>query len=244
MLKYFIIGFLAQMIDGTMGMAYGVSARTCLKVFAGADTIVASAVVHCSEIFTSLASGISHYKLKNYDKGLLLKLLISGVIGGFIGSCVLTKFGNYLEAIIDIYLILMGIRIIGLAIRYHDKKKKDVKMLPLLGFTGGFMDAAGGGGWGPIVTSSLIVSGKDVKETIGSVNIAEFFVTIVETTTFLLFFQDFKQYTSIIIGLILGGVIAAPIAAKLCQKAPIQLLTGIIGGLLIILNAYSIIKML
>jgi len=244
MIKYIMIGFLAQLIDGTMGMAYGVSCRTCLKVFAGADSIAASAVVHCSEVVTSLASGFFHFKFKNYNKELILKLLIPGVIGGVLGTWVLTSWGNQLEIFIDIYLILMGIRIIIKAIHYNKEKEKKVRALPLLGVLGGFLDATGGGGWGPIVTSSLVVCGKDVKKTIGSVNIAEFFVTIAETTTFVVLFKDFKQYTNIILGLILGGVVAAPIAAMLCKKAPVRFLLATIGTLLIVLNIYALGKVL
>lgn len=244
MLKYIIIGFLAQLIDGTMGMAYGVSARTCLKVFAGADTVAASAVVHCAEIFTTFASGISHYKLKNYDKELLLKLLAAGVAGAVLGAWILSAFGSYLEVVIEIYLIIMGVRIIDKAIYYHTKEEKKVQALPLLGFIGGFADATGGGGWGPIVTSSLIAGGMDAKKAIGSVNIVEFFVTTAAAAAFVFSLKDFNQYNINIIGLIIGGVVAAPIAAILCKKAPVRLLLGVIGVLLIILNIYALIRIL
>ncbi|MBD5534765.1 MAG: sulfite exporter TauE/SafE family protein [Lachnospiraceae bacterium] len=240
MLKYLIIGFFAQLIDGTMGMAYGISARTFLRSFAGLDTVAASVVVHCSEVFTSLASGISHYKLKNYMKENLLKLAIPGAIGGFLGSWFLTSLGNKLEIFIDVYLIVMGFKILSKALKKEEHDDKKVHMLPLLGLVGGFLDATGGGGWGPVVTASLVSRQKEVKKVIGTVNIAEFIVTIVETTTFVIFFRGFKNYLNIILGIIIGGVIAAPIAAVCCKKAPVKQLMVLIGVLLITLYSYTL----
>lgn len=240
MLKYILIGFIAQLIDGTMGMAYGISARTFLRSFAGLDTVAASVVVHCSEVFTSLASGISHYKLNNFTKENLLKLAISGAIGGFLGSWFLTSLGNKLEIFIDVYLIVMGFKILLKALSKEEQKDNKVHMLPLLGLVGGFLDATGGGGWGPVVTASLVSKQKDVKKTIGTVNIAEFIVTIIETTSFVIFFKGFENYLNIILGIIIGGVIAAPIAAVCCKKTPVKKLMVLIGVLLIGVYSYTL----
>lgn len=240
---YIIIGFCAQMIDGTMGMAYGVSCRTFLKTAAGLPSAVASAVVHVSEIPTTLASGISHLTLKNVDYKLLLKLMIPGVIGGVIGAYFLSSAGDVLEPFIDGYLIIMGVVIILKAFKKTDKTPRDPGLYVIgLGVAGGFCDAAGGGGWGPIVTSTMVASGHDVKKTIGTVNTAEFIVTVAETTTFAALMVDFQSYLYIILGLVIGGVIAAPIAALLCKKIPVRPLLGIVGALIIGLNTYNLVR--
>lgn len=240
---YVIIGFCAQMIDGTLGMAYGVSCRTFLKAAAGLPSAVASAVVHVSEIPTTLASGISHLTLKNVDYKLLWKLLIPGVIGGVIGAYFLANIGDWFEPYIDGYLIIMGVIILLKAFKKAEDKPKELGGLVIgLGLVGGFCDAAGGGGWGPIVTSTMVATGHDVKKSIGTVNTAEFIVTVAETTTFIALMSDFKSYMFTIIGLIVGGVIAAPIAALLCKKLPVRPLLGVVGALIIGLNTYNLIK--
>ncbi|MFA6948585.1 MAG: sulfite exporter TauE/SafE family protein [Eubacteriales bacterium] len=240
---YIIIGFLAQMIDGTMGMAYGVSCRTFLRSVAGLPPALASAVVHVSEIPTTLVSGISHFAMKNVDKKLLLKLLIPGVVGGVLGAYFLCGAGDVLEPVIDVYLIIMGGIIISKAIRgKHDGDGKIGALVYPLGLAGGFFDAAGGGGWGPIVTSTMVARGGDVKKTIGTVNTAEFIVTIAETTAFAALVGDFTSHMPIILGLVIGGVIAAPFAALLCKKIPVRPLLAAVGTLIAGLNIYNLIK--
>ncbi len=241
---YIIIGFLAQMIDGSLGMAYGVSCRTFLKTAAGLPAPVASAVIHIAEIPSSLVSGISHMRIGNTDKALLKKLLIPGIIGGALGAWFVTGLGDRLEIPIDLYLILMGIFILRKAASKQIRQRNLGGFVYPLGFAGGFLDAAGGGGWGPIVTSTLVASGNDVRKTIGSVNAAEFFVTIAETTTFVVLIRDFLSYTGIIAGLIIGGVIAAPIAARICKKIPARPLMAAVGIVVIALNLYNLIRYL
>lgn len=237
---YVIIGFAAQMVDGTLGMAYGVTCRTFFKATTGLPSSVASAVVHVAELPTTLVSGISHLKLKNVLPRLLLPLIVSGVIGGVTGAYFITNIGGVLEPIIEVYLIIMGMRILLSAFRKESKKRKIGKGVYLLGALGGFLDATGGGGWGPVVSSTLIGLNDDVKKSIGTVNIAEFFVTLAETTTFVALMGDFSTYTEIVIGLILGGVIAAPIAAVACKKLPIKKLLICVGLLIITVNAYEL----
>ena len=239
---YILIGFMAQMIDGSLGMAYGVSCRTFLRTVAKLPSSIASAVIHIAEIPSSLVSGISHYKIGNVDKKLLPKLLIPGMIGGVLGAWILVDLGDRIAAVIDIYLIVMGIIILRKAIKAGEISHLSDKLIPPLGFAGGFLDAVGGGGWGPVVTSTMVAAGEDVKKTIGTVNAAEFLVTIAETTTFAIFISDFSNYGYIIIGLIIGGVVAAPIAAKLCSIIPARILMAIVGAVIIALNIINLLK--
>ena len=241
---YIIIGFFAQMIDGTMGMAYGVSCRSFLRTAAGLPSATASAVVHCAEIPLTLVSGISHISLKNVSKELLFKLLLPGVLGGVLGAWLLSDIGDKLEPFIDVYLVIMGIIILIKAFGKKDKKAKELKKaIYPLGFVGGFLDATGGGGWGPVVTSTLVASNHDVRKSIGTVNTAEFLVTVAETTAFAALATDFKSYVNIIAGLVIGGIIAAPISAYLCKKIPVKPLMIIVGILIVALNCFNIYKL-
>ena len=238
-LLFTIIGFLAQLIDGTLGMAYGVSSRTFLKTVAKVPAALASAIVHVSEVPTTLVSGVSHYKLGNVDTKLLKKLIVPGILGGVIGAWLLAGTGDKLEPFIDIYLIIMGIIILRKAFQKDNKSLNIDKAIYPLGFAGGFFDAAGGGGWGPIVTSTMVAYGNDVKKSIGTVNTAEFLVTVAETTTFMILIQDIQSYGIMILAMIIGGVIASPIAAYLCKKMPTKPLMISVGILIILLNIWS-----
>ena len=240
---YVLIGFAAQIIDGTLGMAYGVSCRTFLKTVAHLPSALASAVVHASEVPTTLVSGISHLKLKNVALDLLWKLLIPGVIGGVLGAWFLSGFGDRLEPFIDVYLLVMGVVIFSKAFRRQREQPRKVGAYVFpLGFAGGFLDATGGGGWGPVVTSTMIATDHDVKKTIGTVNTAEFLVTVAETTAFATLVSDFTHYWQIILGLVAGGVVAAPLAALLCKKIPVRPLLAIVGALIIGLNVWNLIS--
>lgn len=238
---YILIGFIAQMIDGSLGMAYGVSGRTFLRTFAGLPTAISSALIHIAEIPVSLVSGISHYRIDNVRKDLLVKLVIPGVIGGVIGAWFISETGDAVEIGIDIYLILMGLMILRRAFIKGISKGSIGRIVYPLGFAGGFLDAAGGGGWGPIVTSSMIARGEDVKRTVGTVNAAEFVVTVAESTTFAFMISDIGSYGTIIAGLVIGGIIAAPIAARLCKRLPEKPLMAAVGILIIGLNVYNIV---
>lgn len=228
------------MIDGTLGMAYGVSSRTFLKSFVGLPSALASAVVHASELPTTLISGISHWRLKNVDKSKLLHLTIPGIIGGILGAWFLSGTGDRFEKFINCYLILMGAIILRKAFQKESKERNIGNAIYPLGLAGGFFDAAGGGGWGPIVTSTMVAMGSDVKKTIGTVNTAEFLVTAAEITTFSILIKDIYSYTYMILAMIIGGVIAAPLAARLCKKIPARPLMAIVGCLIIALNIYNL----
>lgn len=237
LILYVALGFVAQLIDGTLGMAYGVSSNTFLRTIAGLPSVVSSACVHFSEIFTTLVSGLSHLKLRNVSRKLFYRLLVPGVIGGALGAYLLSAFSNQmLDLVIDIYLVIMGVIIFTKAFKRPSKPREYGAYAYALGFVGGLSDAMGGGGWGPIVTGTLIASGHDTRKTVGSVNAAEFFVTIAETTTFAAMVVDFKAYSTIILGLIIGGIIAAPLGAILCAKLPVKWMMRFVGVVIIALN--------
>ncbi len=233
---FIIFGFIAQMIDGSLGMAYGVSANSFLLTV-GLSPAVASASVHASEIVTTLVSGISHWKFGNIDQRMFLRLLIPGVIGGALGAYILTALdGNLIKPYISIYLLIMGIRILYKAFKptaEHDKEPKS-GLLVALGLAGGACDAIGGGGWGPVVTSTLISTGHSPRKTIGSVNFSEFFVTLAESLVFILTIG--LTNWKIISGLLIGGVIAAPLGALVTKKLPTKLIMIIVGCLIIFLQ--------
>lgn len=237
-----LIGFLAQVIDGALGMAYGVSCRTFLKTIAGLPAAMASAVVHCAEMFTTLVSGISHLTLKNVDGSLLWRLMLPGVLGGVLGAWFLSDVGDVLEPFINVYLIVMGAVILRKAFQKKQApaRKAGHYVFPL-GLIGGFLDATGGGGWGPVVTSTMLASGHDVKKSIGTVNTAEFVVTVAETTAFLVLLRDFMSFWPAILGLIVGGMVAAPFAAWVCKRCPTQPLLGVVGALIMGLNVYNFV---
>jgi uncharacterized membrane protein YfcA len=183
-------------------------------------------------VFTTFVSGISHFKFGNVDKQLFTRLLIPGVLGGSIGAYVLTNFpGDAIKPYINVYLLIMGIRIIYKALNEFQNVPKEIgNKIYLLGFVGGLMDAVGGGGWGPIVTSTLVAQGNSARKSIGSVNASEFFVTLAEAITFLIFLSITNW--KVIAGLMVGGVIAAPLAAFMTKKLdPKKLMLGV--GLLI-----------
>lgn len=232
------VGFFAQVIDGALGMAYGITATTFL-LSAGASPAAASASVHIAEVFTTGLSGISHVKLGNVNKSLFLRLLLPGIIGAVLGAVLITQFdGKMLKPYISAYLLLMGLYILSKAYRHvlHRKEPRHVAKLALFG---GFVDAAGGGGWGPVVTSSLLGSGSDPRTTIGTVNFAEFFLTISSATSFILLAGEPSTWM-MVAGLVFGGLFAAPFAALLCKKLSARTLLTIVGCLITLISAYNI----
>jgi len=236
-LLYVLIGFLAQLVDGTAGMAYGLSCRTFLKVFFGMPASIISAVVHWAEAPVSLVSGISHFSLGNVDRSLLLRLLLPGVLGGLCGVYLVVQIGSHFEHLISVYLLIMGLLILWRALRpsrpRHTVPKRFLIPLALIG---GFLDASGGGGWGQIVGGTLLAGGNDAKKTIGSVNVAEAFVTLVEAVAFFAMLGEIKSYLPIIGGLVTGGILSAPLAAWCCMKVPTRPLLIAVGVLIILCN--------
>lgn len=238
-LLFVLVGFVAQMIDGALGMAYGVSSNTFLLSI-GIPPAAASASVHMAEVFTTGVSGVSHWRLGNVDKSLIKRLLLPGLIGGVTGAYILTALpGDLLKPYIAIYLVIMGLVIL---IKSFSQEKPDravtTHVVPL-GLAGGFFDAIGGGGWGPIVTSTLMARGNNPRYAIGSVNLSEFFVTFAESVTFVITVG--LGYWRIILGLLVGGVIAAPLAAYVCKVVSPRLLMRLVGVLIILLSIRTII---
>ncbi len=215
-----LAGFLAQMVDGATSMGYGVTSSIVLQS-AQVSPAAISAGIHTAEMFTSGASGYSHYKFGNVNKKLFKALVIPGIIGAVLGALMLVWFDDthikYLRPAMAIYTLLLGIKIFSNAFRSMNEKKKFKRHGWLAGF-GGFLDSFGGGGWGPIVTSTLITKGRTPKYVIGSVSLTEFFVTLASAFTF--FTLIGVQNWQIILALVLGGVVAAPIAARLAGKLP------------------------
>jgi len=239
---YVVIGFAAQMIDGAIGMAYGVTATSVL-LSSGVPPATASACVHAAETFTTGASGIAHWKLGNVDRQLLWRLALPGAIGGAIGAYVLSEFdGDTLKPYISVYLLLLGLVIIWKALVKRSLEAPKPRSVAPLGFFGGLLDAIGGGGWGPIVTSSLLGQGATPRYAIGSVNLAEFFVTLTISTTF--FLTVGLSLWPIITGLIIGGIIAAPFAALAAKYVPAQLLMLAVGLVIIGLSVNTLVKTL
>ena len=233
---YFMLGgFIAQMIDGALGMAYGVSATTFLLSF-GVSPAVASMSVHASEIFTSGVSGLMHLKFGNVNSKLFKVIVLPGVIGSIIGAYILTEFESYnsiIKPIVGGYTLILGVVIIMKVIRKHQKRKQ-LKRVGWLATAGGFLDAIGGGGWGPVVSSTLIASGKNPRLVIGSVNLAEFFVSLASSFTFFTLIGGSGWQT--ILGLILGGVVAAPIAVHLSKKLNVKAMMIFVGIVVIIVS--------
>ena len=239
-LYYIAGGFIAQMIDGALGMAYGVTATTFL-LSVGITPAAASASVHASEVFTSGVSGYMHLKFGNVNSKLFKTLVIPGIIGAILGAYVLSSLEEYsslIKPIVSIYTLFLGVIIIRKAL-IKRIEKRPLKRVGVLALFGGYLDSIGGGGWGPIVSSTLIASGRHPKYTIGSVNLTEFFVSLASSITF--FTVIGLGYWQVIIGLILGGVVAAPIAAKLANKLPVKSMMILVGMVIIIVSLRQII---
>ncbi len=241
-LIFLLIGIFAQLVDSTLGMGYGATSTTFLLSF-GVHPATSSMGVHVAEMFTTGASAISHYRFKNINKKLVLNLVIPGVAGSITGAYLLADVidGDLIKPYIAIYMIILAVIIIIKGLRKTIQKKK-TKRLGGLAVFGGFMDSIGGGGWGPIVTSTLMGRGRDPRYTIGSVNTAEFAIAFASGITFVLF-EGINGW-QVIAGLIIGGVIAAPIGAYLVNKIPRKPITVLIGLLLIFLSLRTLVKLL
>lgn len=234
-----LVGFLAQVIDGALGMAYGVTATTFLLA-GGTSPAMASASVHIAEIFTTGISGMAHARLGNVDRRLFLRLLLPGVTGAVLGAWVITTVdGDALKPWVTGYLVLMGVHILFKAVRRRARSRPRLRHVGKLALFGGFVDAAGGGGWGPVVTSTLLGSGNDPRTTIGSVNFAEFFLTLATGASFL--FLVGAGPWPVVAGLILGGWFAAPLAAVLCRHLPARTLLLLVGILVTGLGLFNLL---
>lgn len=239
---FFLVGVLAQAVDGALGMAFGVTATTVMLSF-GTSPGQASAMVHIAEIFTTAASGASHWWHRNVDWSIARRIAVPGVIGGILGATVLANVdGKVIAPFVTAYLASMGVLILMRALSLFAKLSPAQRSLPVIGFAGGLMDAIGGGGWGPIVTSTLVGSGHVPRFVIGTVNLTEFLVTVATSTTFIvtLGVADLAP----VIPLILGGLVSAPFAGYLVRVVPTQALMLMVGVLIILLSVRSFARLL
>ncbi len=237
---YILVGLGAQLVDGTLGMAYGATSTSFLLSL-GVPPAVSSTSVHVAEMFTTGASAISHFKFKNINKKLFKNLLIPGVLGSITGAYLLSDWinGDIIKPYISAYMIILGVVIIRKGLQRKVEKKR-TKRLGVLAVFGGFMDAVGGGGWGPIVTSSLLGRGRDPRYTIGSVNAAEFAVSFSSGVTFLIF--EGVNSWQVVLGLIIGGVIASPFGAILVNRVKRKPMMILVGVLVVLISLRTILK--
>lgn len=245
LLPFIGVGFFAQLIDGALGMAFGVITNTLLVSVMGIAPARASASVHLVESFTTAASAISHTLHKNVNWKLFARLVIPGVIGGVTGAYLLANIdAKAARPFVMTYLAGVGIYLLWRAWEMtHHHEHKTAKFVEPLGLVGGFLDAAGGGGWGPIVTSNLLVQGVEPRQTIGTVNTAEFFLTTVISLTFIATI-GLQAFTIATIGLIIGGLLAAPLGAVLAKRIPAKRLLYMVGTVLTLTSLYSLYKAL
>jgi uncharacterized membrane protein YfcA len=237
-LTYVAAGFAAQLIDGALGMAYGVTA-TSLSMSAGVPPAAASATVHAAEYFTTGTSALSHRAFGNVHGPLFRKLLIPGILGAILGAFILSSFpGEAIRPYIASYLALMGIVIVIKSFREFPPRNVTTHLAPL-GFFGAFADSVGGGGWGPIVASTLIARGNDVRRTVGSINAVEFFVTLASSVTFILMLG--LTHWRIVAGLAIGGALAAPLGAWACKRIPVKPFMFLVGILIVALSTRTLL---
>lgn len=237
-----LVGFIAQLIDGLLGMGYGLSSTVALLSI-GVPLPAISGSIHTAEMFSSGVSGFSHYKFGNVNKKLLKFLIIPGVIGAVIGAVLLSKFSdeysNIIKPFLATYTFLLGVRILHKAFG-RKQKTKQIKNVGWLAFLGGFLDSFGGGGWGPLVTSTLISKGKTPRFVIGTVSLSEFFITFSSALTFFAFLG--LSHWQVILGLVVGGTMAAPFAARLAGKLPMKVMLISVGVLVIIWSLNILVK--
>lgn len=245
MIPFIGVGFLAQLVDGALGMAFGVITNTLLVSIIGLPPARASASVHVVESFTTAASAISHILHKNVDWHLFRRLAIPGVIGGVLGAYVLANIhADAAKPFVMGYLTCIGLYLLWRAWEMdHHIEHKPAKYVAPLGLLGGFLDAAGGGGWGPVVTSNLLVQGTEPRKTIGTVNTAEFFLTTTVSLTFVATI-GLEAFTIAAVGLIIGGLMAAPMGAALAKRFPAKTLLFMVGIVLTATSLFSLYKAL
>jgi uncharacterized membrane protein YfcA len=244
-----VVGLIAQLVDGSLGMAYGVTSQSLLLTV-GIAPALASASVHIAEVGTTAASGASHWRFGNVDWSKVWPLAIPGAVGAFLGAMVLSTFitAEAAEPIVAIFLFALGVFVIArFSFRRHQRPVQ-VRPVPRtflgpLGLIAGFLDAAGGGGWGPISTPTLLSSGRmEPRKIIGTVDTSEFLVALSASIGFL-FALSFAEIPWTVVGaLLLGGVIAAPIAAYIVRILPARILGSAVGGLILVTNMKTFLE--
>lgn len=239
LLPFIAIGFAAQAVDGALGMAFGVISNTLLVGVLGVPPALASQRVHAVECFTTATSGISHLLHGNIDKVLFFKLLIPGMIGGILGAYVLTSLdAEVVKPFVLAYLTAIGLMLLWRGIKYPPQTRP-AKVVAPLGLIGGFLDAAGGGGWGPVVTSNLLIQGADPRKVVGTVNAVEFFLTVTISVTFI-YHLGFADLAGATLGLLIGGIAAAPFGALAAKYIPAKPMLVVVGIVLTATSAFGV----
>ena len=243
LLPFILIGFAAQLVDGALGMAFGVICNTLLVAVLGVPPATASARIHVVEIFTTGASGLSHLFHGNIDWPLFFRLLVPGVIGGVLGAYVLTSLhADVVKPFVLGYLVLIGIWLLVRGVLYPPKISKPKVVAPLA-VVGGFLDAAGGGGWGPVVTSNLLVQGGEPRKIVGTVNSVEFFLAVAVSIAFI-WNLGFEEILGPTLGLIIGGVAAAPLGAYMAKRFSPKVMLVMVGVVLTATSAFGLYRAL
>lgn len=241
LLPFIAVGFAAQVVDGALGMAFGVISNTLLVGVMGVPPALASQRVHIVECFTTATSGISHLLHGNIDKKLFFRLLLPGVVGGVIGAYVLSNLdAGVVKPFVLLYLTAIGLYILVRGLLYPPKIK-EAKFIAPLGLFGGFLDAAGGGGWGPVVTSNLLIQGADPRKVVGTVNAVEFFLTLTVSAAFI-YHLGVADLAGATLGLLIGGIAAAPIGAWAAKHFNPKVMLILVGIVLTLTSAYGVYR--
>jgi uncharacterized membrane protein YfcA len=239
LLPFIAVGFAAQLVDGALGMAFGVISSTLLVGVLGVPPALASQRVHVVEVFTTGVSGISHLIHRNIDGKLFLRLVVPGMIGGFAGAYLLSSIdAAIVKPFVLLYLTAIGLYLLIRGFMYPPKLK-EAKVIAPLGLVGGFLDAAGGGGWGPVVTSNLLIQGADPRKVVGTVNSAEFFLTVTISAAFI-WHLGVADLAGATLGLLIGGLLAAPIGAWAAKHFPAKQMLILVGFVLTATSAYGV----
>ena len=244
-----IVGLIAQLVDGSLGMAYGVTSTTLLLAV-GISPALASASVHIAEVGTCAMSGVSHWRFGNVDWSKIVWLAVPGAIGAFLGAVVLVSVitAEAAEPIVAVFLFSLGIFILArFSFRRHERPVRERPIpktfISPLGFVAGFLDAAGGGGWGPISTPTLLSSGRmQPRKVIGTVDTSEFLVAFAASVGFLISLSFADIPWQLVGALLLGGLIAAPIAAWIVRILPARIMGTAVGGFILIVNMKTFLE--
>jgi uncharacterized membrane protein YfcA len=239
---YIALGFAAQLVDGALGMAYGLIATSVLLA-SGAPPALSSASVHAAEVVTTGLAGASHVWHQNVDWRTFRRLAVAGVVGGVTGAYILTELPEKpVKVFVTLYLFGMALLILRRIISGGSVERKPVRVIVPIGVAGGFLDAIGGGGWGPMVNSTLIARGETARISIGSVSLAEFLVTAAISATFVMTL-DLASYGQVVLGLIIGGALAAPFAGWFSRVLPQQVLMSLVALTVSALGVYNFVQL-
>ena len=239
LLPFIAVGFAAQLVDGALGMAFGVISNTLLVAVMGVAPALASQRVHVVECFTTATSGLSHLLHGNIDGRLFVRLVIPGVIGGVTGAYVLSSFdAGVVKPFVLLYLAAVGLFLLVRGI-FYPPKIREAKLIAPLGLVGGFLDAAGGGGWGPVVTSNLLIQGAEPRKVVGTVNTVEFFLTVVVSAAFI-WHLGIADLAGATLGLLIGGIAAAPFGAFAAKRIPAKAMLIMVGAVLTLTSGYGV----